>query len=246
MPKSTSKVIFQDLGLIKYKESWEFQEQLFQKVIRQKTVNEKLPEEQRKPTDNYLLFCEHPHVYTLGKSGKQDNLLVNLQQLQAKGAEFFRTNRGGDVTYHGPGQIVGYPIINLEQFKLGIRNYIEKLETCIILTLAKYGLLGKRLPGATGVWLDAGVKGKERKICAIGVRASRWVTMHGFALNINTDLSYFGWINPCGFTDKKVTSLKQELGGEQDIINVKQELKKNFIAVFDAELSDVESISSTD
>jgi len=226
------KVTFEDLGLIAYQKAWDYQEHLLTHVVQQKMENEKLPEDKRNSTDNYLLFCEHPHVYTLGKSGSEGNLLADALQLRAKNAEFIHTNRGGDITYHGPGQIVGYPILNLIYFANGIRRYIEMLEESIILTLKEYGLSGERLDGATGVWLDTNIHGKTRKICAIGVRTSHWVSMHGFAFNVNTDLSYFGMINPCGFTDKSVTSLEKELGIKQDIEKVKMLLKGKIAEVF--------------
>jgi lipoyl(octanoyl) transferase len=226
-------VNFQDLGLKPYQETWDYQETLFNTIISQKLGNEKLPSGLKKTTDNYLLFCEHPHVFTLGKSGSEDNLLVNFLQLQAKNVEFVRTNRGGDITYHGPGQIVGYPILNLDYFVKGIREYIEKLEESIILALMEFGLKGERLSGATGVWLDTGIPGKTRKICAIGVRTSRWVSMHGFAFNVNTDLSYFNLINPCGFTDKTVTSLEKELGAKQNMEVIKKVLKSKIATVFE-------------
>jgi lipoyl(octanoyl) transferase len=229
------KVTFDDLGLIPYQQAWDYQEILLNKIVKQKLENEKLPEAERLVTDNLLLFCEHPHVYTLGKSGSESNLLANALQLRAKDAEFVHTNRGGDITYHGPGQIVGYPILNLIYFANGIRRYIEMLEESIIITLKVYGLNGERLNGATGVWLDTNTPGKTRKICAIGVRTSHWVTMHGFAFNVNTDLGYYGVINPCGFTDKSVTSLEKELGGKQDIDNVKMVLKGKIAEVFGME-----------
>ena len=225
-------VTFEDLGLIHYHQAWYYQEQLLEHIVTQKLENEKLPEAERKLTDNYLLFCEHPHVYTLGKSGSESNLLADALELRAKDAEFIHTNRGGDITYHGPGQIVGYPILNLPYFANGIRRYIEKMEQSIILTLKEYGLAGDRLDGATGVWLDTNTPGRTRKICAIGVRTSHWVTMHGFAFNVNTDLSYFNLINPCGFTDKSVTSLKKELGAPQDMTQVKRILKGKIAEVF--------------
>jgi len=225
-------VRFLELGLKSYKETWEYQETLFNQIIHQKLENNNREPHSQVPTANYLIFCEHPHVFTLGKSGSEDNLLVNYIQLQAKNAEFFHTNRGGDITYHGPGQIVGYPILNLDYFVKGVREYIEKLEESIILTLKDYNIKGERLPGATGVWLDAGIAGKTRKICAIGVRTSRWVSMHGFAFNINTNLEYFSLINPCGFTDKAVTSLEKELGEKQDMESVKSLLKSKIAEVF--------------
>jgi len=229
------KVSFEDIGLIPYQQAWDYQELLMNKIVKQKLENEKLPEDERKVTDNWLLFCEHPHVYTLGKSGSEENLLADAFQLHAKKAEFIHTNRGGDITYHGPGQIVGYPILNLLYFASGIRQYIEKLEESIILTLNEFGLSGERLDGATGVWLDTKTPGKIRKICAIGVRTSHWITMHGFAFNVNTDLSYFSMINPCGFTDKSVTSLEKELGRKQDMEKVKMLLRGNIADVFGME-----------
>ncbi len=228
---------FRDLGLINYQEAWDYQENLFNRIISQKLANEKRALADQQVTDNFLLFCEHPHVFTLGKSGSEDNLLVNYLQLQAKQAEFIRTNRGGDITYHGPGQIVGYPVLNLEYFVKGAREYIEMLEESIIKTIAEYGIDGQRLPGATGVWLEVGIPAKTRKICAIGVRTSRWVSMHGFAFNVNTDLDYFNLINPCGFTDKTVTSLQKELGVRQDIESVKKLLLSKISEVFSMELS---------
>lgn len=210
-------LIYQDWGLKEYNEAWQEQEKLFTATLALKQKGE--------PTSNYLVFCEHPHVYTLGKSGDEHNLLINYIQLQAKNASFVQTNRGGDITYHGPGQIVGYPIIDLENFGIGLRRYIELLEESIIEFLALYGLKGDRLAGATGVWLDSDTP-KARKICAIGVRSSRYVTMHGFALNISTDLSYFTHINPCGFTDKGVTSLTNETGTVIDFERAKEQLRK--------------------
>ncbi len=231
------KTIFRDLGLMSYQQAWDYQEMLMNEIITQKLQISKQPANQFLLTNNYLLFVEHSHVFTLGKSGSEENLLANFLQLQAKKAEFIHTNRGGDITYHGPGQIVGYPILNLDYFAKGIRDYIEKLEEAIILCLHHYGIDGFRLEGATGVWLDPAVAGKTRKICAIGVRVSRGVSMHGFAFNVNTDLSYFDLINPCGFTDKKVTSLATELGKEMDIKEVKEVLKKQIANVFGMELS---------
>lgn len=231
------KVNFEDLGLIPYQQAWDYQEKLLAHIVKQKLESEKLPETERKLTDNYLLFCEHPHVYTLGKSGSEGNLLADALQLRSRDAGFIHTNRGGDITYHGPGQIVGYPILNLLYFANGIRQYIEKLEQSIILALQEYGIAGERLDGATGVWLETNKPGRTRKICAIGVRTSHWVTMHGFAFNINTDLSYFSMINPCGFTDKAVTSLEKELGGRQDMIQVKSVLKGKIAEVFGMEMT---------
>ncbi|HPG34134.1 MAG: lipoyl(octanoyl) transferase LipB [Lentimicrobiaceae bacterium] len=226
---------FSDLGLIEYGAAWALQERLFNYIIEQKKAG--LAE-----TENFLLFCEHPHVYTLGKSGSDSNLLIDAIQLKAKEASFFRTNRGGDITYHGPGQLVGYPIFNLEPLVSGAREYIEKLEEAIILTLQPYGVYGERMKGATGVWLDIDQPGKTRKICAIGVRTSHWVSMHGFALNINTNLQYFNFIHPCGFTDKSVTSLAAELGQEVDIHEVKTTLLSKLAFVFNLK-PDVVSIA---
>ncbi len=222
----TNKTVteFIDLGRIGYREAWDYQEKLFGENLKSKSAG--------LPTRNYLIFCEHDHVYTLGKSGSENNLLVNNKQLHDHGVTFFKTNRGGDITYHGPGQIVGYPILDLENFGLGVKSYIEKLEKSIILALASFGLKGQQLPGATGVWLDVDVPGKTRKICAIGVKASRHITMHGFAFNVNTDLKFFEMINPCGFTDKAVTSLEKELGEKQDFAKAKEIVKVSLAEVF--------------
>jgi lipoyl(octanoyl) transferase len=225
-------IIFQDLGISEYKKTWEYQEELMQKVISQKLARKTDP---NATSDNYLLFVEHPHVYTLGKSGDKNNLLLNYIQLQAAHASFFQTDRGGDITYHGPGQIVGYPIFDLENFDFGLRKYIFLMEEAIIGSLAEFGLIGCRDEKATGVWLDAG-KATARKICAIGVKSSRFVTMHGFALNVNTDLTYFQHINPCGFVDRGVTSLEKELGAKQDFENVKKIVLKQLIEIFEGHL----------
>ena len=231
-------VLYKDLGLMDYQEAWDYQEILFHDIKNAKIRNLELPQCEVLPKLNFLLFCEHPHVYTIGKSGKDSNLLIDEAQLKAKGAAVYKTNRGGDITYHGPGQIVGYPILDLEDFGLGIRSYIEKLEQSIINLLADYGIKGERLEGATGVWLDVGNPAKERKICAMGVRASRHVTMHGFALNVNTNLDYFHYINPCGFTDKGVTSMQKELGRKMDMEEVKEKLRKHIAQVFDMALQE--------
>ncbi|HEY5507366.1 MAG TPA: lipoyl(octanoyl) transferase LipB [Paludibacter sp.] len=207
-----------DWGLIEYNEAWKKQEELFNVTINLKMKNE--------PTNNSLIFCEHPHVYTLGKSGDEHNMLLNYIQLQAKDATFVKSNRGGDITYHGPGQVVGYPIFDLANFNLGLKQYIHKVEEAIINTLALYNIPTTRLEGATGVWLDVGLP-ICRKVCAIGVRSSRFVTMHGFALNVNTDLNYFSHINPCGFIDKGVTSMQKELGVEVDMEELKAKLRKS-------------------
>lgn len=214
---------YEDWGLIDYNEGWEKQEQLFKNTIDLKLNGHK--------TEDVLVFCEHPHVYTLGKSGDEHNLLINYIQLQAEHATFVRTNRGGDITYHGPGQLVGYPIFDLTNFNLGLKQYIYMLEEAIIQTLLLYNIISERLDGATGVWLDVGKK-NCRKICAIGVRSSHFVTMHGFALNVNTDLSYFHHINPCGFVDKGVTSMEKELGVKVNFEEFKEELKKKIFKIF--------------
>lgn len=225
-----------DLGLIDYKEAWEYQEKLFAEIVSVKIQNRTQPGNQQLTTNNYFLFCEHPHVYTLGKSGDTQNLLINEKQLEEKNATFYKINRGGDITYHGPGQIVGYPILDLDNFFTDIHKYLRFLEEMVILTLAEYGIEAGRSKGETGVWLDAGIPHKARKICALGVRASRWVTMHGFAFNINTDLNYFGNIIPCGITDKAVTSLEKELGRKVNEEEVKQKLKKHFENLFECKI----------
>jgi lipoyl(octanoyl) transferase len=212
-------VKYEDLGLIDFQTAWNYQETLFQQIIRQKTGIDPVPEGQE-PLDGHLLFCEHPHVYTLGKSGVERNLLISGEMMQRKGISFFRINRGGDITYHGPGQLVGYPILDLDAFHLTIRKYIYILEEAVIRTLDSFGLNAERLEGATGVWLEPHTF--ARKICAIGVRASRNVTMHGFAFNINTDLSFFQFINPCGFINKGSTSLQAETGSPGDMDHLKR------------------------
>jgi len=230
-------ILFQDIGQMDYDAAWQFQEGLMAQNLEAKAQRYNADEKSNDiGTRHYLLFCEHPHVYTLGKSGHIENLLLNDSRLKELNVSFFRTNRGGDITYHGPGQVVGYPIFDLECFFTDIGKYMRYLEEVIIRTLSHYGITGERLPGATGVWLDANIKGRARKICAMGVRCSRWVTMHGFAFNINTDLRYFDYIVPCGITDKSVTSLQKELGSEVDINEVKELLKVEFANVFEAEI----------
>lgn len=238
MPSPNRAVHFMDLGVIDYKEAWDRQEELFQGIIDLKMKNRSLPEDQQEATPNYLLFCEHPHVYTLGKNGSENNLLADMVQLQNKQATFYKINRGGDITYHGPGQIVGYPILDLDNFLPDIHQYVANLEEAVIRTISRYGLKGERLPGASGVWLDAGHPGRARKICAIGIRSSRWVTMHGFAFNVNSDLSYFELINPCGFTDKKATSMQAELKRVFDMEEVKTLLRQELAGIFQMELSE--------
>ena len=228
------KVEVQNLGVKDYKETWDYQEELFKKTLDVKIKNRR--EELDIATKNYLLFVEHPHVYTLGKSGDIENLLISEAELEAKKATYYKINRGGDITYHGPGQIVGYPILDLDNFFTDIHKYLRLLEEMVILTLAEYGLKAGRSPGETGVWLDVGTP-FARKICAMGVRASRWVTMHGFALNVNADLGYFDNIIPCGIKGKAVTSLNVELGQKEvDVVEVQQKLMKYFEDLFEAEL----------
>ncbi len=229
------QVIFEDLGTLGYKQAWDLQEELLQENVRVKSIvgsnsNYKLQ------TTNHLLFVEHPSVYTLGKSGHEENVLISEQEMSARSIEFYKTNRGGDITFHGPQQIVGYPILDLEKFYTDIGRYMRELEEVIIRTLTEYGIESGRSQGETGVWLDAGSPGKERKICAMGVRCSRWVTMHGFALNVNTDLSYFDFIIPCGIQNKKVTSMEKELGEKISLDEVKKKIMKHFEAIFNCEL----------
>ena len=228
------QVLVQDLGLKDYKETWDLQETIFKDIIDLKIKNRR--EAMHLSTPNHFLMVEHPHVYTLGKSGDMQNLLVDEKTLEAKGAAFYKINRGGDITYHGPGQIVGYPILDLDNFFTDIHKYLRFLEEMVILTLAEYGLKAERSKGETGVWLDVGTP-FARKICAMGVRASRWVTMHGFALNVNADLGYFDLMIPCGIKDKAVTSLNRELGqAKVDMEEVKRTLLKHFEVLFEAEL----------
>jgi len=229
------KVRFEDLGLIDYKQCWKYQEKLFVEIVERKRGNRR--ENLNNVTPNYLLFCEHPHVYTLGKSGDKSNLLVNEESLKSRGATFYKINRGGDITYHGPGQIVGYPILDLDNFFTDIHKYLRLLEEAIILTLKEYGLEAERSEGETGVWFDVGTP-KARKICAFGVKTSRWVTMHGFAFNVNSDLSYFENIIPCGIADKKVTSLKKELGKELDLEDVKKRVLVHVAKLFEMTITD--------
>jgi lipoyl(octanoyl) transferase len=226
-------VIYEDIGQKDYKETWDYQADIFNRLVDSKKPETRVGESVQNILPGTLIFVEHPHVYTLGKSGSEKNLLLDFIQLKAKDASFYRTDRGGDITYHGPGQIVGYPIFDLETIKIGLKEYIYRLEEAIIRTVNEFGLTASRLDGGTGVWLDPEVPGKARKICAIGVKASRYITMHGFAFNVNTDLTYFNNIIPCGFTDKGVTSLQKELGVSQDFESVKRKVKKNLQEVFD-------------
>jgi lipoyl(octanoyl) transferase len=262
------KVIFRDLGMMEYKTAWDYQEELLRKNLTRKSAARSLEDlsmqtaalpgnpvsvfrgglqegenpdhlyPQSDPTEHHLLFVEHPPVFTLGKSGDINHVLLSEESLEKKGIQFFRTNRGGDITFHGPGQIVGYPILDLEKFYTDIGKYLRNIEEVMIQTLLDYGITAGRSPGETGVWIDADIPGRERKICAIGVRSSRWITMHGFAFNVNTDLSYFNFIIPCGIGNKQVTSLSKELGRQPDMAEVKEKVKANFAKVFDVELTE--------
>ncbi len=224
------EVLFEDLGIRSYKDVWDYQEKLL-------AANTDLKRnEQAESTVNKLLFVEHKPVYTLGKNGNKQNMLITEENLAKRGIEYFEINRGGDITFHGPGQIVGYPILDLDKFKTDLGWYLRSLEEVIILTITEYGLKGERSKGETGVWLDTNIKGKERKICAMGIKCSRWITMHGFALNVNTNLDYFNFIVPCGIVDKQVTSMQKELGRELDFEEVQEKLKRNFEKVFSCEL----------
>jgi len=243
------QVIFRDLGKMEYKEAWDYQEKLLQENARRKSLvrsqelvgsqeaddSELITHHSPLTTEHYLLFVEHPPVYTLGKSGNIENVLMSEEQLEQNGIQFFKTNRGGDITFHGEQQIVGYPILDLEKFYTDIGKYLRNLEEVIIQSLADYGLKGARSAGETGVWLDPDIPGRERKICAMGVRTSRWITMHGFAFNVNTDLSYFNNIIPCGIQNKQVTSLEKELGRKIDFEEAKEVVKRNFEKVFEVE-----------
>jgi len=221
MSEKMTDILYEDLGLIDYQEAWDDQERRFNKL-----VDHKRDPEGKSLPPQYLLFCEHQHVYTLGKSGDEHNLLIRQEFLKKISATYYKTNRGGDITYHGPGQIVGYPIVDLESLGIGLKQYVSLLEDAIIELLDKYGIMATRMDGATGVWLDVDHPVKARKICAIGVRSSRHITMHGFALNVNTNLDYFTYINPCGFESKGVTSMEKELGDLQDFEGIKKELRE--------------------
>lgn len=230
------KTQFIHLGKKNYQEAWDFQEQLFAKVVENKISNRKLPTGEQTPTNNYLIFCSHPHVYTLGKSGDLNNLLLDENGLIEKKATFYKINRGGDITYHGPGQIVGYPILDLDNFFTDIHKYLRFLEEAVILVLKDFGIPSGRIDGLTGVWIDHEKPDQARKICALGVKSSRWVTMHGFAFNVNVDLDYFNNIVPCGIDDKAVTSMENELGKKQNIVEVEDLLKKHLSDLFEMEL----------
>ena len=227
-------VSFQDWGLLDYQEAWDRQEEIFGQIVNTKISNR--TNNTDTPTNNFLVFVEHPHVYTIGKSGKPENLLLDAEGLKQQNATYYKINRGGDITYHGPGQIVGYPILDLDNFFTDIHLYLRTLEEAIILTLAEYGIEAGRYPGYTGVWLDADNE-KARKICAMGVRCSRWVTMHGFAFNVNSDLNYFKNIVPCGIDDKDVTSMERELGYKLEMTEVKDKLQKNIASLFEMDVT---------
>ncbi len=231
-------VIFEDLGEMEYQEAWDYQTEIFESIVSVKKENRKKEDagQAAEKTQNHLIFCEHPHVYTLGKSGKESHLLMNQTQLEANKISYHKINRGGDITYHGPGQIVGYPIFDLDNFFTDIHKYLRHIEEAVILTLEEYGIKAGRIDGLTGVWLDIDNSLKSRKICALGVKCSRWVTMHGFAFNVNTDLSLFKNIVPCGIDDKAVTSMKEELGKEVNMEEVKSKLLVNLANLFDFDL----------
>lgn len=239
-----AKVLFTDLGLIDYKEAWDYQEKIFNEVVQAKMRNRDLPDNGKTAPLHHLIFCEHPHVYTLGKSGSEDHLLLNENALEENHATFYKINRGGDITYHGPGQLVAYPIFDLDDFFTDIHKYLRFLEEAVILTLKEYGIQGARYEGYTGVWLDPDDPLKARKICAMGVKCSRWVTMHGIGFNINTDLSYFNNIIPCGINDKQVTSLSKETGREIDMEELKSKLKLNLANLFDFDFVKEESLNT--
>lgn len=217
---------FIKLGLIDYKEAWDYQTEIFNRIVSVKSENRSLPVAEQHPTENYLIFCEHPHVFTLGKTGDDQNLLIPKEQLRSIKASYYHTNRGGDITYHGPGQIVGYPVIDMENFFTDIHKYMRLMEEAIIQTLEEFGIQAGRITGLTGVWVNADNTAPARKIAALGVKTSRWVTMHGFAFNVNTDLRYFDYIIPCGIHDKAVTSMEKELGSKQNMLAVEQTLKE--------------------
>ena len=235
----SQKVFYTHLGITDYKQTWDLQEKLLQEIVAVKMEGHQSGNSDKSLTAHYLLLCEHPHVFTLGKSGKQEHLLVDQKQLNENQATFYKINRGGDITYHGPGQIVGYPILNLDHFYNDIHLYLRNLEEVIILTIAHFGIKGERIDKLTGVWIDAGTA-QARKICAFGVRCSRWVTMHGWALNVNTNLDYFSHIVPCGIDDKAVTSMQKELGREVNMAEVEKLIKENFELIFNVLLVDKE------
>jgi lipoyl(octanoyl) transferase len=240
MPK---KVLFEDLGIIDYKKAWDYQEELHKKVVDIKLKNREHSPEEQIPTPNFLLYCEHPHVYTLGKSGSEENLLLNESELIENNATFYKINRGGDITYHGPGQLVVYPIFDLENFFTDIHKYLRFLEEAVILTLQEYGIKAGRVQGLTGVWVEGENPLKARKICAMGVKCSRWITMHGIGFNVNSELDYFKNIIPCGIEDKAVTSMEKELGKKVDMAELKQKLLDNLANIFDFDYVSKEKIT---
>lgn len=244
------KIIFEDLGTIRYKTAWEYQDEKVNENLQIKAALRKAEKEsdtfinnETLSTNHYLLFCEHPPVYTLGKSGHEENVLLSMAELDKRNIEFFQTNRGGDITFHGLEQVVGYPILDLEKFSTDLGKYLRNLEEVIIRTIAEYGVIGGRSKGQTGVWIDNEIPGRERKICALGIRCTRWITMHGFALNVNTDLTYFNNIIPCGITNKQVTSLENELGHKVDLSELKEKLVHHFCDVFEVELVKREKVA---
>jgi lipoyl(octanoyl) transferase len=239
------QVNFQHLGLVDYQQAWDYQEKLFADTVQMKIENRRRPDEEQQITQNYLLFCQHPHVYTLGKSGKAEHLLLDEAGLEKKQAKYYKINRGGDITYHGPGQLVAYPLLDLDNFFTDIHRYLRYLEEAVILTLEDFGLEAGRIDGLTGVWLDHVKRENPRKICAMGVKSSRWVTMHGLALNVNPQLEYFGYIVPCGISDKAVTSMEKELGAAQDLSAVEDRLKLHLSGLFDMQLVKEEPITSS-
>lgn len=232
-PSINKTTKFIDLGLIDYKEAWDYQTSLFEKIVAAKIENRSRPEQEHQLTENFLLFCEHPHVYTLGKSGKESNLLIKPDELKSIQAAYYHINRGGDITYHGPGQLVGYPVIDLENFFTDIHKYMRLMEEAVIQTLMEFDVRAGRISGLTGVWVDPHNERTARKICALGVKTSRWVTMHGFALNVNTDLAYFNHIVPCGIADKAVTSLQKETGTPVNVPDVEKMLKDKIAELFE-------------
>jgi lipoyl(octanoyl) transferase len=231
------KVIFNDLGEMDYSSAWDYQRKLHSQILELNKINENLSICEQTANYNYLLFCEHPHVYTIGKSGSESNLLIDENMLKEKGAQLFKIDRGGDITYHGPGQIVGYPIIDLSVYGMGVKQYIHAMEESVIKLLSEYRIVADRLEGATGVWLDTKNPSRTRKICAIGVKVSRAVTMHGFAFNVNTNLDYYNYINPCGFVDKGVTSMEKELRKKVSIVEVKEKLLLQITRVFNFDIA---------
>lgn len=234
-PVPHRKTRFIHLGLIDYQKAWDYQASLFSNILDTKKENRDQPAGRQRPTENYLIFCEHPHVFTLGKSGDEANLKISKEDLASIGASYYHTNRGGDITYHGPGQVVGYPVLDLENFFTDIHRYMRTMEEAVILTLEEFGIRSGRIPGLTGVWLDENHPDKARKICALGVKTSRWVTLHGFALNVNTNLKYFEYIVPCGIHDKAVTSMASELNAPQNMQQVESVLKEKLQLLFEFE-----------